>query len=104
MLFIETVLDDLESKLCLDLSHIHATGISAGGLFSYQVGQSLSEIFASVMPVEGSILIGFNDVEPEYPISLLDFRCVLLRLILFVYAVCFVQGHCGYGDACECEQ
>ena len=26
------------------------------------------------MPVEGSILIGFNDILPKHPISLLDFR------------------------------
>ena len=32
VLFIETLLKDLESKLCIDLSHIHATGISAGGM------------------------------------------------------------------------
>ena len=73
VLFIETVLNELESNLCIDLSHIHSTGISAGGLFSYQLGQSLSNIFASITPVEGSILIGFN-VPPKYPISLLDFR------------------------------
>ena len=45
-----------------------------GGLFSYQIGQSLSNIFASILPVEGSILIGFNNITPKYPISMLDFR------------------------------
>ena len=47
--------------------------MSSGGLFTYQMGQALSHIFASVIPVEGAPMLGFNIV-PKHPISLLDFR------------------------------
>ena len=71
--FIEQLIGYLESVLCIDLLHIHSTGISSGGMISYQIGQSLSYIFASIIPVEGAPLLGFNNA-PENVISLLDFR------------------------------
>ena len=71
--FIEQLVTYLSFNLCIDLLNIHSTGISSGGMISYQIGQSLSNIFASIIPVEGAPLLGFNLI-PEYPISLLDFR------------------------------
>lgn len=37
-LFVETLLDELESTLCIDRRRVHVTGISNGGMMAYQTG------------------------------------------------------------------
>ena len=67
------MMDRFESTLCIDLAHIHGTGISNGGMMDYQIAQSFSNIFASIVPIAGSCLLGFNK-SPKYPISLMDWH------------------------------
>lgn len=69
--FVGAMLDQLEATMCIDLDHIHVTGISSGGLMAYQVALSLSERIASVAPIAGSRILGYN-FAPKHPVSLLD--------------------------------
>ena len=39
--FVKRMLQHLSRTLCLDLDHVHVTGISAGGLMAYQVPRAL---------------------------------------------------------------
>ena len=69
--YAEALMDTLESQLCIDTQRVHVTGISAGGLMVYQLAVSLSRRLASVVPVAGGSLNGFN-VPPAYPLALMD--------------------------------
>ena len=39
----------------------------------YQIGQSFSHIFASMVPIAGSCLLGYN-IKPKHPISVMDWH------------------------------
>ncbi len=58
--FIEALLDELESSLCVDRDRVFATGISNGGMFVHRLGCDLSNRFAAIAPVAGTIAKGFN--------------------------------------------
>jgi len=58
--FIEALLDELESTLCIDLDRVYATGISNGGMFVKRLGYDLPDRFAAIAPVAGTIAKGFN--------------------------------------------
>ena len=45
--------------LRVDRRRVYATGMSYGGLFSYQIALSLPRTFAAVAPVAGGVLKGF---------------------------------------------
>jgi poly(3-hydroxybutyrate) depolymerase len=70
-LFVETLLDELEDKLCIDKRRIHSTGISNGGMMAYQTAVDFSPRLASVFPVAGSALLGFW-TPPSTPVALMD--------------------------------
>jgi len=75
--FVEGLLHALEATYCLDLNRLYATGFSNGGMFSWQVGQSLGHLFAAVAPGGGQPFVGF--VQPPnltggHRIPLLDFH------------------------------
>jgi polyhydroxybutyrate depolymerase len=53
--FIETLLDALESQLCIDTDRIYSTGMSNGGLMSSRLGCSLSSRIAAIAPVAGAV-------------------------------------------------
>lgn len=60
---------------------IYVTGISNGGIMSYRLGAELSDIFAAIAPVAGSIggqRSEGNPIwvipEPKYPISVIVFH------------------------------
>lgn len=56
--FIESLLDDLERSLCLDLDRVFATGISNGAMFVHRLGCDLPERFAAIAPVAGTLARG----------------------------------------------
>jgi polyhydroxybutyrate depolymerase len=72
--FIGALLDELESTLCLDLDRVYATGISNGGMFAHRLGCDLSDRFAAIAPVAGTIARGFNCAPPApSKISMINF-------------------------------
>lgn len=58
-------------SVCVDLDSIHVTGISAGGMMTYQTAMDLSPLLASAAPIAGSRIYGYN-APPRSPISLLE--------------------------------
>jgi polyhydroxybutyrate depolymerase len=71
--YIEAVLDEIETSLCVDLSRVYATGISNGGMFVQRLGCDLAQRFAAVAPVAGTLAKGSHCAPPASPkISLLN--------------------------------
>jgi len=65
------LMNTLEGELCIDQNRIHATGISAGAIMVFQAAVSFSSRLASIVPVAGASLRGFN-IGPSYPLSIMD--------------------------------
>ncbi len=58
--FVAALLDEIESAVCVDLDRVYATGISNGAMFVHRLGCDLSDRFAAIAPVAGTIAKGFN--------------------------------------------
>ncbi len=72
--FIAAVLDELEATLCVDLDRVYATGISNGGMFVHRLGCDLSDRFAAIAPVAGTIAKGLGCApKPSPKISMINF-------------------------------
>jgi polyhydroxybutyrate depolymerase len=68
--FVAALLDSLENTLCIDLDRVYATGMSNGGMLAHRLGCAMSDRFAAIAPVAGTLAKGFN-CAPELPISLM---------------------------------
>jgi len=71
--FIVNLLEKLKADFCLDESRLHGTGISNGAIFLYYLAASheVGSQLASIVPVEGSFVLGFLDT-PKLPMPLMD--------------------------------
>lgn len=71
--FIAALLRKLKDNLCLDESRIHGTGMSNGAIFLYSLATSdvVGPQLASIVPVEGSFVLGFLDA-PKVPMPIID--------------------------------
>jgi len=58
--YINSLLDDVETTVNVDINRIFATGISNGAMFTHRLGCNLSDRFAAIAPVAGTIAKGFN--------------------------------------------
>lgn len=56
MAFLQSMLTQLKSSLCIDESRIFSTGWSYGGMMSLAVGRELPSIFRAIAPVSGAFL------------------------------------------------
>ncbi|MBU0553079.1 hypothetical protein KKB55_08255 [Myxococcota bacterium] len=62
----DDLLTCLSAQLSVDPDRVHATGLSAGGLWSTYLGLHRSEALASVAPVSGGLIVSY----PEPPVRL----------------------------------
>jgi len=70
--FISALLDHLSDMLCVDEQRVHATGMSNGAIFLYYLATTeVGKILASIMPVEGSLMLGHAGT-PLTPMPLMD--------------------------------
>ncbi len=53
--FVRELLIHLEIQYSIDTNRIYATGMSNGGIFTHRLGAEMSERFAAIAPVAGSI-------------------------------------------------
>ena len=74
--FVRAILELLQREHCIDRRRVYSTGMSYGGLFSYQLALSMPHVFAAVAPVAGGILKGFA-TPPMGPASGLGYIGVL---------------------------
>ncbi len=69
--FVERLLDRLEAELCVDLDRVYATGMSNGGMFVHRLGCDMTDRFAAIAPVGGTLARGFN-CAPEVPLAMMN--------------------------------
>jgi polyhydroxybutyrate depolymerase len=70
--FIAALLAKMKSTFCIDESRIHGTGMSNGAMFLYYLATTpVGMQLASIVPTEGSFLIGNLDV-PKVPMPVID--------------------------------
>ncbi len=70
--YFEALLDDLESRVNVDLGRVYATGISNGGAMSHRLACELSERIVAIAPVGGAMqLTTSHPCEPPEPVAVL---------------------------------
>ena len=73
--FMDFLIQRIASQYCIDLDHIHLSGISNGGMFAYYVASQATNALglATINPVAASSLVGYGDPpEGKIPISIID--------------------------------
>lgn len=81
LVYVETVLDELEADLCIDTSRIYATGLSNGAMMSSAIACALTDRFAAVAPVAG--LTDYDGCEPTRAIPIHTFHGTVDPILLF---------------------
>lgn len=77
--FVGKIIDELESKLCIDSRRVFATGMSNGGFLSHRLACELSTRIAAIAPVAG--LVGVASCTPTRPMSVFQFHGKLDALV-----------------------
>ena len=77
--FVGKLIDELESKLCVDTHRVFATGMSNGGFLSHRLACELSTRIAAVAPVAG--LLAIPTCSPARPMSVFQFHGTLDPLV-----------------------
>jgi polyhydroxybutyrate depolymerase len=67
--FVNAMLEDLGTIAVIDPQRTYATGFSNGAFLSYRLACEMSDTFAAVAPVGGTLV--FQPCEPEQPVALL---------------------------------
>jgi polyhydroxybutyrate depolymerase len=70
VVFINHLIDRLESEYSIDKSRVYLIGISAGGFMAYRLACDLANRFAAVASVAGSMW--WDDCRPARPIPILE--------------------------------
>lgn len=77
--FINTLIDKLIETYPIDPKPIYVTGMSNGGMMTHRLGIELSNRFAAIAPVVGT-LFG-DEKKPEHPVSAIMFNGMLDRSV-----------------------
>ena len=85
--FINTILDDIESKFTIDSSRVYATGHSNGAMMSYRLACDLSERIAAIAPNAGHS--SYKDCNPARQVPVMHFHGTADSSALYD------GGHCG---------
>jgi polyhydroxybutyrate depolymerase len=70
--FTADLLDDLESKYCIDARAVYATGKSNGAGFTGLLACQLADRIAAIAPVSGAFYIQGTHCAPSRPVPVLD--------------------------------
>jgi polyhydroxybutyrate depolymerase len=70
--FVDALLADLDTRLCLDTKRIYATGLSNGGFLAYRLACERAGQIAAIAPVAG--MAGFEPCSPARPVSVMHFH------------------------------
>ena len=79
--FVGKIIDEVESKLCVDAHRVYATGMSNGGFLSHRLACELSTRIAAVAPVAG--VLGIPTCNPTRPMSVFQFHGTLDSLVAY---------------------
>src|SRR5690606_1575024 len=80
--FVRAMLDDLDTRLCIDPTRRFATGMSNGGLMSFRLGCEASDQFAAIAPVAG-VLLALGACNPSRPVPLWQIHGTIDELVPF---------------------
>lgn len=81
LVFVDQLLDALETDLCLDTSRIYATGFSNGAILSSVIACTMANRFAAVAPVAG--VTAPEQCDPSRPVPALAFHGMVDPILLF---------------------
>jgi polyhydroxybutyrate depolymerase len=70
--FVAAMLAEIESTYCVDSSRIFASGFSNGGMLSHRLACEMSDTFAAIGAVSGTIAVA--DCTPSRPIPVSNFH------------------------------
>jgi polyhydroxybutyrate depolymerase len=70
--FTKAILDEAESKLCVDAKRVFVTGMSNGGFMSNRLGCELADRVAAIAPVAG--VTGIATCTPSRPMPVMHFH------------------------------
>jgi len=92
--FIEQLIQDLQSRYNIDPNHIHITGHSNGGTFTYRMFSYSTLNLAASGPNSGAPFIGAAEV-PNPPRSLIDFHGLNDGTVPRLYENSYGEGPMG---------
>jgi polyhydroxybutyrate depolymerase len=72
--FVDAVLADIATKICVDSKRIFATGMSNGGYLSHLLGCQRADRFAAIAPVAGVLGIASAECQPARPMPVIHFH------------------------------
>jgi polyhydroxybutyrate depolymerase len=81
LVFVDKLLDQLETDLCLDTSRVYATGLSNGALLSSAIACTMADRFAAVAPVAG--IAAPEPCSPSRPVPVIAFHGTADPILLF---------------------
>ena len=70
--FVGAMLAEIESTYCIDPARIYASGFSNGGMLSHRIACEMSDTFAAIGAVSGTIAVA--DCAPNRPIPVSSFH------------------------------
>jgi polyhydroxybutyrate depolymerase len=68
--FVRSLLDHLESTLCIDRKRVFSTGMSNGAILSHRLACELLDRISAIAPVAGTI--GVSSCEPNRPVAVMQ--------------------------------
>lgn len=68
-MFVRQILSDLETIVTVDPKRIYAVGFSNGAVLTYRLACEMSDVFAAVAPVSGTLF--YKTCQPEHSVSVL---------------------------------
>jgi hypothetical protein len=77
-LFFETVLADVQSKICVDDRRIYVTGMSVGAMLALEISIKYAHLLAGAVPAAAGVLYGYWKA-PTEPIPFMDVSNYLVR-------------------------
>ena len=79
--FVQTILADIGSTIKIDQKRIYATGFSNGALLSYRLACEMSDTFAAIGPVAGTMVEA--PCEPKVPVSIIHIHALNDTAVLY---------------------
>jgi len=79
--FIRQIIDELSKEVWIDNRHIHACGLSNGGMMSYRLASEMSDKIASIAIVGGTVAL--EECKPKRPVSVLHFHGTADPIVAF---------------------
>lgn len=73
MKLLSAILDEVNSKLCVNQSRIFSTGFSFGGMMSYTVGFEF-DVFRAVAPTSGNLVVIPHEEKNTEPLAIMAFH------------------------------